>query len=134
MGFTGQDISTAASFWAWAHGLAGATGTDGAAIASMRVVGEAIAAVAARLPITAVSLAAAVVRPVVAVEFVLAVDLLITTHRLPMLARRVPAAVMRLRHPGVAAADTRAAVAVMLAVGVVDMKVAVVDTGKFADC
>ncbi len=44
MAFTARGISITGSSWAWAHGLAGVTGTDGAAIASSMAVVVAIAA------------------------------------------------------------------------------------------
>jgi len=43
-----------AFFWAWAHGPAGAMGTAGAAIASLKMAAEAIAAEAALRPLVAI--------------------------------------------------------------------------------
>src|ERR1035438_9608201 len=51
---TGRDISTTASFSAWAHGLAGDMATAGAGIASVTVVEEIIAAAAVMRPIIAI--------------------------------------------------------------------------------
>ena len=59
MAFTGQDISTTASSWAWALGLAGAMATAGAVIASSTAAAAAIAVAVVKRPIAAVLHAAA---------------------------------------------------------------------------
>src|ERR1035441_9152969 len=59
MDSTGRDISTTASSWAWAHGLAGVMATAGAAIGSVTAVAEAIAEAAGPWPNAAALQAAA---------------------------------------------------------------------------
>jgi hypothetical protein len=68
MAFTDQDTFTAAFFWAWDLGPAGATATDGVSTGLLTAAAEAIAAVAAMPPTTA-ALPAAVGRFVEAARF-----------------------------------------------------------------
>ena len=84
MDITDRGTSTTASSWAWAHGRVGATATAGAAIGSVMVAAEAIAAAAARQPIAAIMHAAAA-QPA-------------ATRRLLIPVERVPAPVMLQRY------------------------------------
>src|SRR5580704_8136259 len=63
MATAGQDTFTTASSWAWAHGLVGATATDGAVIASPQMAAETITAAAARQPIAAILHTATAAQP-----------------------------------------------------------------------
>ena len=73
MAITGQDTSTTASSWAWAHGPVGATATAGAAIGSVGMVAATITAAAAGRPIAAVMHVAAAAKPAGRVPVLVAV-------------------------------------------------------------